>query len=361
MSSVRVQARLEQRGVEFDLALDDGEVLAVLGPNGAGKSTLLQMIAGLLRPDHGTIELGGTVVTDTSTGVFVPAHARGVAMLSQQALLFPHMSSAANVAYAPRCKGQTRSAAHATAQRWLKAVGAEHLADRRPAQLSGGQAQRVAVARALAAEPQVLLLDEPMSALDVTAAPALRGLLRDILRANRRTAIIVTHELLDALAIADKVVVFERGRAVESGPVRTVLASPRSDFAARIAGVNLIPGVVTEPGTMRTAWATDISGVGDLESDAAAVALFRPSAVAVHLDTPHASPRNVIAVTIAEMDIHGTVVRIRGADQPDGSTGLAADITAAAAADLDLAPGQTVYFVVKAQEVELHPALPVPT
>ena len=361
MSSVRVQARLEQRGVQFDLALDDGEVLAVLGPNGVGKSTLLLMIAGLLRPDHGRIELGGTVVTDTSTGVFVPAHARGVAMLSQQALLFPHMSAAANVAYAPRCKGQTRSAARATAHRWLEAVGAAHLADRRPAQLSGGQAQRVAVARALAAEPQVLLLDEPMSALDVTAAPALRRLLRDILRAKRRTAIIVTHDLLDALAIADKVVVFERGRVVESGPVRTVLASPRSDFAARIAGVNLIPGVVTEPGIIRTAWGIDISGIGDLESGAAAVALFRPTAVAVHLDPPHASPRNIIAVTIAEMDIHGTAVRIRGADQPDGSTGLAADITAASAADLDLAPGQTVYFVVKAQEVELHPALPAPT
>jgi molybdate transport system ATP-binding protein len=361
MSSVRVRARLERRGVEFDLALDDGEVLAVLGPNGVGKSTLLQMIAGLLRPDHGRIELGGTIVTDTSSGVFVPAHARGVAMLSQQALMFPHMNAAANVAYAPRCKGQTRSAARATAQRWLEAVGAEHLADRRPAQLSGGQAQRVAVARALAAEPQVLLLDEPMSALDVTAAPALRRLLREILRGKRRTAIIVTHDLLDALAIADKVVVFERGRVVESGPVRTVLASPRSDFAARIAGVNLIPGAVTDPGNIRTAWGTDISGIGDLDLGDAAVALFRPSAVAVHLDSPHASPRNVIAVTIAEIDIHGTVVRIRGAEQPDGSTGLAADITAASAADLDLAPGQRVYFVVKAQEVELHPALPVRT
>ncbi len=135
----------------------------------------------------------------------------------------------------------------------------------------------MAVARALAAEPQVLLLDEPMSALDVTAAPALRRLLREILRGKRRTAIIVTHDLLDALAIADKVVVFERGRVVESGPVRTVLASPRSDFAARIAGVNLIPGAVTDPGTIRTAWGTDISGIGDVDLGDAAVALFGPA------------------------------------------------------------------------------------
>ena len=358
MSRVRVQARLEQRGVEFDLGIADGEILAVLGPNGAGKSTLLQLIAGLLRPDDGRIELGDAVVTDISTGVFVPPHARGVAMLSQQALLFPHMTVAANVGYAPRCRGQSRSEARAIAQHWLEAVDAANLADRRPAQLSGGQAQRVAVARALAAEPQVLLLDEPMSALDVTAAPALRRLLRDILRDNNRTAVIVTHDLLDALAIADRVTIFENGRAVESGSVRSVLTSPRSGFAARIAGVNLIQGAIAEPGVLETAWGAGISGVGDISAGAAAVALFRPAAVAVHIDAPHASPRNVIAVTIAEMDIHGTTVRIRGEEQPDGSTGLAADITAAAAADLDLAPGQNVYFVVKAQEVELHPALP---
>jgi molybdate transport system ATP-binding protein len=357
VSSLRLQARVEARGVAFDLTLADGEVLAVLGPNGSGKSTLLSLVAGLLRPDQGRVKLGNEVITDTSTGVFVPAHARGVAMLSQQAMLFPHMSVAANVAFAPRSKGKTRSAARAIAARWLAAVDAEDLADRRPAQLSGGQAQRVAVARALAAEPQLLLLDEPMSALDVTAAPALRRLLRHILRDDHRTAVIVTHDLLDALAVADSVIVVERGRVVESGPVRTVLASPRSAFGARIAGVNLIPGVITEPGVLQTSWGTAVSGIGDTPSGSAAVALFLPTAVAVHLEPPHASPRNLFPVTIAEMDIHGTTVRIRGADLPDGSTGLAADITAAAAADLDLAPGQNVYFVMKTQETELHPAL----
>ncbi|MGD9622847.1 MAG: sulfate/molybdate ABC transporter ATP-binding protein [Mycolicibacterium sp.] len=360
MSDVRVRAGLTQRGVEFDLELDDGEVLAVLGPNGAGKSTLLLMIAGLIRPDRGRIELGGAVVTDTSAGTFVPPHLRGVAMLSQQAMLFPHLSVAANVAYAPRCAGHSRSTARVTAQRWLEVVGAADLADRRPAQLSGGQAQRVAVARALAAEPRLLLLDEPMSALDVTAAPEMRRLLRELLRGGLRTAIIVTHDLLDALAVADKVAVIEDGRVVESGTVRDVLSAPRSDFAARISDINLIPGTVSEPGVIRTNWGTDICGIGigNLDPGAAAIALFRPTAVAVHLETPHASPRNVIVVTIAELNTHGAGVRIRGVDQPDGGTGLAADITASAAAELDLEPGMTVYFVVKAQEVELHTALP---
>jgi molybdate transport system ATP-binding protein len=181
--------------------------------------------------------------------------------------------------------------------------------------------------------------------------------LRSVLRDHGRTAIIVTHDLLDALAIADKVAVMENGRVAEWGPARTVLTAPRSAFAARIAGVNLVPGMVSEPGSIKTGWGTTISGVGDVERDAAAIALFKPSAVAVHLDPPHGSPRNVIAVTIAELDMHGAVIRIRGTEQPDGGSGLAADVTAAAAADLELEPGKNVYFVVKAQEVQLHPAL----
>lgn len=357
MSEVRVQARLEQRGVEFDVAVERGEVLAVLGPNGVGKSTLLQLIAGLLRPDEGRISLGDNVVTDTAAGTFIPAHTRGAVMLSQHAMLFPHLSAAANVAYAPRCKGMRRSAARAAAQHWLTVVGAAELAERRPAQLSGGQAQRVAIARALAAQPRVLLLDEPMGALDVTAAPALRRVVRDVLRGTDRTAIIVTHDLLDALAIADTVAVVENGRVVEHGPARTVLTAPRSDFAARIAGVNLIPGTATRHGVISTALGTDIYGLGDVAAGSAAIALFRPAAVAVHLEPPHGSPRNVIPVTIAEIDVHGTVVRVRGADQPDGGTGLSADITAPAAADLNLTPGMTVHFVVKTQEVQLHSGL----
>jgi molybdate transport system ATP-binding protein len=358
VSGLRVQARIDDRDAEFDLTLADGDVLAVLGPNGAGKSTLLLLIAGLLRPDQGRVELGARVLADTGSGVFVPAHSRGVAMLSQRAMLFPHMDVAANVAFAPRSKGKRRRAARAIAEHWLAAVDARDLADRRPVQLSGGQAQRVAVARALAAEPEVLLLDEPMAALDVTAAPALRRLLRHILRDDARTAVIVTHDLRDALAVADRVIVIDRGRIVESGPVRSVLTAPRSAFAAYVTGVNLVSGIITGPGTLKTAWGATVSGIGEAPVGGAAVALFRPGAVAVHLDPPHASPRNVLPVTIAEMDIHETIVRVRGSAQPDGGVGLAADITAAAATDLELAPGQNVYFVVKTLETELHPALP---
>lgn len=356
MSFVTVRAEVAQRGVDVDLSLDAGEVVAVLGANGAGKSTLLSLIAGLLRPDRGVVALAGTALTDTAAGTFVPPHARGVALLSQQSLLFPHMSVVANVGYGPRCAGRSRSAARAAAVHWLDAVGLAHLADRRPAHLSGGQAQRVALARALAAEPRLLLLDEPLSALDVTAAPAMRRLLRDQLREQRRTAIVVTHDLLDALAVADSVAVLEAGRVVEHGPARRVLTAPRSDFAARIAGINLIAGRVARPGVLRTSWGAEISGVGAVDVGADAVALCRPNAVAVFPAAPHGSPRNVVAVTVAEMEVHGETVRIRGAGQPDGGTGLAADVTATAVADLEVELGETVYFAVKAQEVQLLPA-----
>src|SRR4029079_1626297 len=167
-------------------------------------------------------------------------HARGVALLAQEPLLFPHLSALDNVAFGPRSGGRQRSASRAVAQRWLAEVDAEEYADRRPAQLSGGQAQRVAIARALAADPRLLLLDEPMAALDVAGPPAARQTLWRVLK--DRSAVIVTHDVLDALLLADRVVVLDGGQVVEEGPSSVVLAEPRSAFAARIAGLNLIEG-----------------------------------------------------------------------------------------------------------------------
>lgn len=358
MSTLQLRARLADRDADFDLELASGDVVAVLGPNGAGKSTLLSLIAGLVAPDEGRIAVGERVLTDTGAGVFVPAHERGVAMLAQQPMLFPHMTVAANVAYGPRCRGISRADARDVARRWLAAVDAESLARRRPRELSGGQAQRVAIARALATEPGVLLMDEPMAALDVAVAPALRRLLRDILHADRRTAVIVTHDILDALAIATTVIVVDRGRIVERGTVREVLTAPRSDFAARVAGVNLVSGTVVEPGVIRTARGDRVFGVGGPEVGTAAVAIFSPTAVSIDTRTPHGSPRNVFRTTVTALDVHGATVRVRGGDQPDGSSALVAEVTPAAVAELDLTPGREVYFVVKAVEVRLHSASP---
>jgi molybdate transport system ATP-binding protein len=246
--ALALRVTLDQRNLDLDLQIHPGEVVAVLGANGAGKSTVLSLIAGVLRPDTGRIKLDGQVLLDTSRHLWTPPHRRGVVLLAQQALLFPHLTAAANVAFGPRSKGCSRTEAKATAARWLEAVDASGFADRRPDQLSGGQAQRVAIARALAADPALLLLDEPMAALDVAVAPALRQVLRKVLRQSGRTALLVTHDLLDALTLADRVIVLEHGRVVEDGPARAVLTEPGSAFAARIAGIDLIAGTAGDHG-----------------------------------------------------------------------------------------------------------------
>jgi molybdate transport system ATP-binding protein len=363
VSGLAVAAAVPDRDVHVEFALPPGAVLAVLGPNGAGKSTTLHLIAGLLRPAHGRVQVGGRVLTDTDTGVFVPPHDRRVGLLLQDALLFPHLDAAANVAFAPSSRSGLRrwgrrARLRASARRWLAEVDAAEFADRMPRELSGGQAQRVALARALAAEPEVLLLDEPLAGLDVAVAAAMRRLLRRVLTDAGRSAVIVTHDLLDVLALADSVLVLEDGRVVESGPAAAVLATPRSRFAARFAGVNLVAGTAQPDGTLQTAWGSTWFGVADREVVVGrpAVAVIAPAAVSVHRKPPEGSPRNTVAVTVADLEVHGSAVRVRAADQPDGAPGLAADVTAESAAALELTPGDEVYFAVKAQEVAIHPA-----
>ncbi len=360
--ALQLAATVADRDVDLTLEVHSGEVVAILGGNGAGKSTLLSLISGLLRPDAGRILLDGEVLVDTERRVWVPPHQRGVVLLAQQALLFPHLTAAANVAFGPRSQGASRADAKAAALQWLSAVDAEEFADRRPAQLSGGQAQRIAIARALAADPALLLLDEPMAALDVAVAPALRQLLKKVLRDGDgppRTALIVTHDLIDALSLADRVIVLEAGRVVEDGPTRVVLNQPRSAFAARIAGIDLLSGVADQHGLLTTE-GVHIEGLLDPSClpGEPAVAVFSPAAVAVHLDPPTGSPRNHLAVTIAELEPRGELLRVHAAaaDTPGSAGDLIADITAAAAADLDLVPGKKVHYAVKATEVTIYAA-----
>jgi molybdate transport system ATP-binding protein len=351
MTGLALRAVVESRGVDIEFDIASGEVLAVLGPNGAGKSTALHVIAGLVRPDRGDVRVGDRVLTDTAAGVHVATHDRRVGLLLQDALLFPHLTVNRNVAFAP-------SSSRAAAAHWLAEVDAADLGDRMPRQLSGGQAQRVALARALAAEPDVLLLDEPLAGLDVGAATAMRKVLRRVLARDGRSAVLITHDLLDVLTLADRVLVLDAGRIVESGSAATVLATPRSRFGARFAGVNLVGGSADADGALTTPWGTTWHGSPgpDVVAGEPAVALFNPAAVAVYRDKPHGSPRNTIEVTVAELDSRGRVIRVRADEQPDGAPGLAADITADSAAELHLVPGDRVYFSVKAQEVTVHPS-----
>lgn len=343
--SLTASARFSDRDVDVSLEVAGGETVAIIGPNGAGKSSLLSAIAGTLRPDDGSALLGGELLYDRRT--WVPAHRRRTALLAQEPLLFPHLTVLDNVAFGPRSTGSSRRASRETARRWLAEVDASELADRRPARLSGGQAQRVAVARALAAEPSLLMLDEPMAALDVTAIPAMRQVLRRVLA--DRTAIIVTHDALDALLLADRVAVIEGGRVTEVGATQDVFSHPRSTFGAELAGLNLVRG--TLQGTSVVADGLTIAGTprGEIPQGAEAVAVFSPTAVAVHLTRPGGSPRNVIERRIEQIEPLGGAMRVRAG-------GLSADVTAAAVVELDLAPDRDIVLVVKASEVSIHPA-----
>ncbi|MET0454374.1 MAG: ATP-binding cassette domain-containing protein [Mycobacterium sp.] len=358
MSGVELRAVVESRSLDLEFTVAPGQVVAVLGPNGAGKSTVLGVIAGLVRPDSGWVRVGDRVLTDTAAGRHVGTHDRRVGLLMQDPLLFPHLSVAANVAFGARSgKRLARKASQAAAGRWLEEVEAAALAERKPRQLSGGQAQRVALARALAADPDVLLLDEPLAGLDVAVASAMRKVLRRVLARDGRSSVLVTHDLLDVVTLADRVVVLEAGRIVEAGPTATVLAAPRSGFGARFAGVNLVTGHVGPGGSLVSGSGQVWHGILDeeLEPGAAVTATFHPSAVAVYRDKPHGSPRNSIEVVVAELDGRGPAIRVRADEQPDGTPGLSADITAESAADLRLGPGERVYFAVKTQEVAIHP------
>jgi molybdate transport system ATP-binding protein len=328
---------------------ETGEVVAVLGPNGAGKSTLLDVLAGLVRPNAGRLAVAGRTLTD------VPPHRRGVGLLSQDPLLFPHLTALGNVAFGPRALGRPRKQAEATARQLLDEVDAAALADRKPRAMSGGQQQRVALARALATDPALLLLDEPFAALDVDAAPALRGLVRRVLRANPSTQVVlVTHDPLDALVLADRVLVLDDGRVVEQGQTRAVLSAPRTPFTARIAGMDLIAGVAVKDG-LETPDGTVVAGVhgADVVTGEPAVAVFRPASVAVHLDRPQGSPRNVFPASIAALEPHGDVIRVRAGGR-GWVAGLTADLTAPAVADLALTPGDEIFLAVKAAEVDVH-------
>lgn len=358
MADLEVSVTLAARGLDVAFRVAAGEVLAVVGPNGAGKSTAAAVIAGLLNADRAVVRVGQRTLTDTTAGVNVPVHDRRVGLLLQNPLLFPHMSVLGNVRFAARSGPDGHPRARSRAGLWLERAGAAELAGRRPGELSGGQAQRVALARALAAEPDVLLLDEPLAGLDVAAAGSVRAVLRDVLThtgTGSRPAVLITHDLLDVLGLADRVLVLEEGRFAESGPVADVLAAPRSRFGARIAGVNMVRGALAAAATVRCggmSWhgvPADGVRVGD-----PVVAIFAPAAVAVYPEPPRGSPRNTVAVRVVELHASGGVVRVRAADQADGTPGLAADVTPEAVADLRLAVGYQVWFSVKTQAVSLH-------
>jgi molybdopterin-binding protein len=316
-----LDVQLEVPGrVEVALSAEAGDVVAVIGPNGAGKTSLVRALAGLV-PVRGRALLDGT---DLLT---VPAQDRRVGMVFQDQKLFPHLSARANVAFGPRARGVSRRDAEATATRWLERLGIGELADRKPRQLSGGQAQRVAIARALATEPRLLLLDEPMAGLDVSVATALRLELARHLADYDGVTLLITHDAIDALTLASRVLVIDDGRVAQYGTPLQVSQQPATDHVARLVGLNV-------------------------QRDGDRFRAFSPTAVTVDLTEPAGSARNRWRGRVVGVSPHGAVLRLV-VHAIDGQE-LIADVTPDAAAELGLVPGREVWVSVKETSVRSY-------
>lgn len=337
--------------VDVPLTAQDGNVVAVLGPNGAGKTTVLHALAGLLRLTDGHVTVDGDpwATPDRHRG---PAE-RAVGLLAADHLLFPHLDARSNVAFGPRSRGAGRAEANARADRELDALGIAHLADRRPSALSHGQAQRVALARALATDPRLLLLDEPLSALDPAVRPQIRASLAARLREYRGVTVVVTHDPLDALTLADHLVFVEDGRVVQAGSPVDVVARPRDPYVADVVGLNLYRGTPAWDETVLTPLGPVVTG--GLDHDGATWVAFAPSAVTLSTDEPHGSARNVRRGRVDTVELLGQTARVRVLTDPD-DVPLLAEVTTTSVATLRLRPGSTVWAAVKATEIRAYPA-----
>jgi molybdate transport system ATP-binding protein len=329
------------RSFRLELELEVGrETVALVGPSGAGKTSVLRAIAGLLRPERGRVALGGEAWFDSEGNADLPPDRRSVGLVFQEYALFPHMTVAENVAYAgPRRVDEL-----------LELLGIAHLRDARPGELSGGERQRVAVARALARDPAVLLLDEPLAALDAHTRARVRAELGDLLGRLGLPTLLVTHDFQDAAALADRVGVLVDGRIVQDGSAPELIAGPTSPFVADFTGGNLLRGTA-RPGASGLTEVLLEDGSRIFSTDRAeghVGAVVYPWEVAVAREAPTDSAQNHVVGPIASMVPVANRVRLRVGP-------LTAEITAASAEQLGLRQGEPVVASFKATGTRLVP------
>jgi molybdate transport system ATP-binding protein len=344
-----VEVNLGTFELRLHLQAADGEVVALLGPNGSGKTTFLRALAGLQPLSGGRIVLDGGVLDDPEAKVFIPPERRPCGMVFQDYLLFPHLTAMANVAFGPRSRGTGKADATQTALEWLGRMGLADKADAKPGRLSGGEAQRVALARALAADPRLLLLDEPMAALDASVRGSVRHQLRQVVRAFTGSCVMVTHDPLDAAAIADRLVIIEDGRLVQQGTLPEVTTRPRTAYVAQLMGLNLIRGRA-DGNSLVLADGTRLETAGPSNGDMLAV--IAPRDIALYLDPPGGSPRNTWSTRVVEVHLIGDRARVL----LDAPIRVTAEITAVAMAELGLTDGAPVWASVKATQIDVYRA-----
>lgn len=353
-AGLEVRARLrrsESFRLDIDLSVPAGRTIALLGPNGAGKSTAVAVIAGLLPIDEGRVALDDQPLDDPGQGVFVPPELRHIGVVFQDYLLFPHLTVLENVAFGLRSRGSGKEEASERARAWMSRVGLNDLSGRKPGDLSGGQAQRVALARALATEPRALLLDEPLSALDVTTRNEMRRVLGEHLADFDGPRLLITHDPTEAFLLADEVHVVESGRITQTGSPDDIRLAPRTPYAADLAGSNFLIGT-SSGGVVRVG--DHVLHVADEIPDGPVVVTIHPTAVSVHIRRPEGSPRNTWSTIIDRVEPLGTRARLRtGVPLP-----LTVEVTETARSELALDPGREVWVAVKATEIGIQPDKP---
>jgi molybdate transport system ATP-binding protein len=345
----RVRASRGAFRLEAELHVGDGELCALVGPNGAGKTTLLRVLAGLLPVEEGCVRIGGDVVDDPARDVFVPPERRSVGVVFQDYLLFPHLSALDNVAFGLRERGLRKSAARERAAELLARVGLADRGDAKPGALSGGQAQRVALARALAIEPVLLLMDEPLAALDVQHRAEMRRDLQRVLASFPGARVLVTHDPVDALTLADRLCIVQDGRLAQQGTPDELIARPQSQYVADLVGVNLYRGEARDERITLENGAV-LAVAAELRGDV--LATVAPRAVVLHRTRPEGSARNVWSGTVDGIERFGDRARVH----VTGMLPVVAEVTTGAIEALQLAPGVEVWAAVKATEIDVAPA-----
>lgn len=342
-------ARAGSLSLDVEVRAAAGETVVLVGPNGAGKTTLLRVLAGLHPLTEGRVTLDDEVLEDPAARRRLPPERRSVGFVFQDYVLFPHLSVLDNVAFGLRARGRSKEEARKQAGEWLERMGLASYAAERPRVLSGGQAQRVALARALATRPRMLLLDEPLAALDAGARAEVRRALKSSLGRFEGVRLVVTHDPVEAMALADRVVVLEGGKVVQEGTPSDLSARPRSSYIAELMGLNLWRG----------------QGLGDrvrldsgeevmvpYASEGEVYAAVHPRAVALYRSRVSGSPRNIWRGRISGVESDAGRVRVR----VEGSIPVVAEVTPAAVAELSLIEGEEIWVSIKATEVSVYPA-----
>jgi molybdate transport system ATP-binding protein len=348
MLEADIQLRLSRLNLDTAFTVATGEVLALLGPNGSGKSTTLRALMGLLPLTGGRVVLDGTVLEDPAHKVKIAPEKRPIGLMFQDYLLFPHLSAVENVAFGLRAKGTDKKIAREKASETLARLGLDGLAEAKPGSMSGGQQQRVAMARALVTDPKLLLLDEPLAALDVSAKTDVRRLLREVLRQSSAANVLVTHDLLDAVALGDRMIVIQDGQIVQTGTPAEVTARPRSRYVADLVGVNLLRG--TAHGTV-----IDLDGGGKLicaePATGPVLAVIAPAAVSVSRQQPDGSDEHTWPGQISAVDLMGDRVRVR----TEGTPAITAEVPPAAVDELKLDDGGELWACVSPAAITVYP------